>query len=157
VAHEHLLAVQSLVSAWWYDYDAADFDAWARYFTPDARFRCRSDSGATEFEDFIKAELEGRDDVLAWHVEHRNGSPYPLRHFGTNIHITATAGDEVEFRSYLFCTQVVGTAVANLASGRVVGTARIDDDGTARFAELRVVLDFTDSVPFTDATPFPPA
>jgi hypothetical protein len=146
----HLDAVQSLIAGWWFDYDAADFDAWPRYFTPDARFSCGSDSGKTEFEEFIAADLSGRDDVIAWHVEHRNNSPYPLRHFGTNVHLVATRGDEADFRSYLFCTHIVDMAVANLASGRVLGTSRIED-GIARFAELRVVLDFTNSVQFTDA------
>ena len=83
---------------------------------------------------------------------------YPLRHYVANLHIAASRPDagEVDFRSYLFCTHVVGGAVANLASGRVVGTAR-HEDGTARLADLRVVLDVADSVPLADATFFPPA
>jgi hypothetical protein len=51
---------------------------------------------------------------------------------------------------------VVDGAVANLASGRVVGTARVED-GMPRFADLRVVLDFTDSVPLIEATLHEPA
>jgi hypothetical protein len=148
-----LNALQSLVAGWWFDYDQADFDVWPRYFTADAHFTCRSDSGKTDFEDFIRADLRGRDDVIAWHVEHRRNSPYPLRHFATNVHITTFRPDEADFRSYLFCTQIVDGAVSNLASGLVLGTARADD-GAARFARLRVVLDFTNSVPFAEATPF---
>lgn len=154
-------AVQNLLAGWWFDYDQADFEAWPRYFTADAHFSCRSDSGATDFEDFIRADVQGRDTVVAWQAAHRRQSPYPLRHFTTNLHLTPHRPDagEADFRSYLFCTHVVDGNIANLASGRVVGTARIDDDGsgTARFADLRVVLDFTDSVPFVDATLFPPA
>jgi hypothetical protein len=161
VAAPTLTDVQALVGSWWFDYDQGDRAAWPRYFTPDARFTCRSDSGQTDFEDFIRADLTGRDEVLAWNTEHRNASPYPLRHFVTNLHLVATENphpDETAFRSYLFCTHIVGTAVANLASGRVLGTARTDPaDSTARLADLRVTLDFTDSVPFTEATRHEPA
>jgi len=149
-------AVQNLLAGWWFDYDQADFEAWPRYFTADAHFSCRSDSGATDFEDFIRADVQGRDTVVAWQAAHRRQSPYPLRHFTTNLHVTASRPGEAAFRSYLFCTHVVDGAIANLASGRVVGTARVEED-TVRFADVRVVLDFADSVPFLEATPFSPA
>jgi SnoaL-like protein len=150
-----LNAVQSLVYGWWCDYDQGNFDAWPSYFCADAHFECRSDSGDCPFEEFIRTDLHGRDAVLAWQVEHRNGSPYPLRHYGTNIHITGPAGDGegVSFRSYLLTTQVVDHMASNLASGVVLGTVR-EEDGRPRFAELRVILDTVASVPFAEATRF---
>jgi hypothetical protein len=149
-----LAPVQGLLAAWWFDYDEGEFDAFPRYFTHDARFSCRSDSGATAFEDFIRADVRGRDEVVAWQVDHRRNSPYPLRHNATNVHLTAVRGAEADFRSYLFVTQVVGGAVTNLASGRCVGTVR-EEDAVVRFAELHVVLDFSDSQLFTSAARHP--
>lgn len=141
-----LPAVQNLVASWWFVYDAADFDAWPEHFTADAHFSCRSDSGATAFEDFIGADVRGRDDVLAWQTEHRRNSPYPLRHNATNVHLTATRVQEADFRSYIFVTQIVGGAVSSLASGVCTGTVRVED-GALRLADLALVLDFTDSEP----------
>jgi len=147
-----LATVQALLGGWWFDYDQGDFDRWPAYFIPDARFTCRSDSGQTAFEDFIRADVRGGDEVVAWQADHRRNSPYPLRHMASNVHLTASRPDEADFRSYLFVTQVVGGAVANVASGVVTGTVRADDSGGARLALLRLVLDFTDSVTFTEAT-----
>lgn len=146
-----LCAVQGLIGSWWFDYDHGEFDCFGDYFTADAHFSCRSDSGRTEFEEFIRADVTGHDAVVAWQVEHRTNSPYPLRHFGTNVHLTTARADEADFRSYLFCTHIVGGAVSNLASGVVAGTVR-REDGSLQFADLRVVLDFTDSVAFSEAT-----
>ncbi|HEX8804642.1 MAG TPA: nuclear transport factor 2 family protein [Acidimicrobiales bacterium] len=151
-----LPAVQGLLASWWFAYDRGDFDAWPDHFTADAHFSCRSDSGETAFEEFIRADVRGRDEVVAWQVEHRRNSPYPLRHMATNVHLTATRAAEVDFASYLFVTQILGQAVSNVSSGVVLGTVR-DDEGVPRIADLRVVLDFTDSVAFTDATRHEPA
>ena len=147
-----LATVQGLLSGWWFDYDQGTFDTWPAYFTADARFTCRSDSGTTDFEEFIRADVQGGDKVVAWQMQHRRDSPYPLRHFAGNVHLVGTRPQEADFRSYLFCTQIVDMAVSNLASGIVHGTVRAGDDGRARFAALRVRLDFTNSVPFADAT-----
>ena len=143
-----LTPVQGLLAGWWFDYDAASFDVWPEYFTADAHFTCRSDSGATAFEDFVRADVRGHGPVLAWQEEHRRSSPYPLRHNATNVHLTADREDEVDFRSYLFVTHVVGGAVSNLASGVCRGTTRVEDR-RLRIAALHVVLDFTDSVPLS--------
>ena len=151
-----LSAVQNLVAGWWFDYDQGNFDAWSDYFTADAHFSCRSDSGQTDFEDFIRADVTGREAVVAWQIQHRRDSPYPLRHNGTNVHITTTRGEEADFRSYLFVTQIVGGGVANLASGQCLGTVRVED-GAVRIADLRVILDFTNSELFSDATRHQPA
>jgi hypothetical protein len=143
-------AVQNLIAGWWFEYDQGNFDVWNRYFTADAHFSCRSDSGLTAFEEFVSAEITGRDEVLAWQIDHRRQSPYPLRHNATNVHVTSVGNDEVDFRSYLFVTQIVGGAVSNLASGLCVGSVR-QEEGSARIADLRVILDFTDSVLFDSA------
>lgn len=148
-----LPVVQNLLSAWWFDYDRGAFDAWPAYFTPDTHFSCRSDSGQTDFEEFVRADVNGPD-VLTWQQDHRRNSPYPLRHNCTNVHLADRRADEAEFRSYLFVTHIVGGGVSNLASGTCGGTVRMHE-GAARIADLRVVLDFTDSVTFDEATRHP--
>ena len=143
-------AVRDLVAGWWFDYDQGNFEAWPDYFTADSHFSCRSDSGATAFEDFIRADVSGRDAVLAWQTDHRRNSPYPLRHNGTNVHLTSGS----DFRSYIFVTQIVGGAVAPLASGYCLGAVR-EEGSRLRFADMRVILDFTDSAVFTEAVRAP--
>lgn len=151
-----LSVVQNLVASWWYDYDQGDFGVWPRYFTTDAHFSCRSDSGQTAFEEFIRADVTGAEQLLAWQEDHRRNSPYPLRHNGTNVHITASEDDAAQFRSYIFVTQIVGGAVSNLASGICAGTVRREGD-SVRFADMRVILDFADSDVFTAAEKHQPA
>jgi hypothetical protein len=136
--------VQNLVASWWFDYDRGAFDVFGDYFTADARFTCRSDSGATAFEEFVTADVSGHDALVAWQVEHRRSSPYPLRHNGTNVHLVSPD----EFRSYLFVTQIVGGGVSNLSRGTCTGRVHAEG-GRVRFAELHVVLDFTDSEVFS--------
>lgn len=137
-------AVQNLLASWWFDYDQGNFDVFAEYFTADAHFSCRSDSGQTAFEEFVTADVRGRDELVAWQVAHRSNSPYPLRHHGTNVHVTATRDAEAEFRSYLFVTQIADGGVANLSTGLCLGRV-CEEEGRLRLAELHVVLDFTDS------------
>jgi hypothetical protein len=151
-----LAVVQGLLGSWWFAYDQGDFDRWPGHFTADAHFSCRSDSGQTAFEEFIRADVRGREAVVGWQVDHRRNSPYPLRHLCGNAHITATRPDEADFRSYLFVTQIVAGAVSNLASGIVAGTVRAERD-EPRFADLRLILDFTDSVTFSEAARHEPA
>jgi SnoaL-like domain len=145
--------IQGLLASWWFDYDQGNFDVWPDYFTEDAHFSCRSDSQATAFEEFVTAEVRGRDDVVGWNVEHRNQSPYPLRHNGTNIHLVANEGDSCSFRSYIFVTQVVGGGISPLASGICLGSARLEE-GRWRLADLRLMLDFADSEVFASASRF---
>lgn len=136
--------VQGLLAGWWFDYDQGNFETWTDYFTEDAHFSCRSDSQATAFEEFVTADVQGRDAVVAWNVDHRNGSPYPLRHNGTNVHLATVDGNECTFRSYIFVTQVVAGGVAPLASGICLGSARFEESRW-RLSDLRLMLDFTDS------------
>ena len=92
----------------------------------------------------------GVDAAMAWTRDHREHSPYPLRHNGTNVHLTSSTDTEATFRSYLFVTQIVEGAVANLSSGLCLGRARVED-GSLKLAELRVILDFTSSETFSAA------
>lgn len=140
--------VQNLIASWWFDYDQGTFDTWAGYFTDDAHFLCRSDLGNTQFEEFFRADISGRDAVLEWQIDHRKNSPYPLRHNGTNVHITSVVGNEANFRSYLFVTKILDGAVSNVSTGCVLGRVR-DEAGTAKIAELQVILDFANSEVFS--------
>jgi hypothetical protein len=148
-----LTDVQSLLAGWWFDYDQGNFDAWPRYFASDAHFSCRSDSQSTPFEEFVTADVRGRETVLAWQREHRSQSPYPLRHNGTNVHLGSVGEGGATFRSYIFVTQIVGGGVAPLASGICLGAVRFEDD-ELRISDLRLMLDFTDSQVFATATRF---
>jgi hypothetical protein len=88
--------------------------------------------------------------VLAWQIDHRKNSPYPLRHNGTNVHVTSTSGGEAGYRSYLFVTNIVEGVVTNTATGLCLGTVR-EEDGTLKIAEMRVILDCTNSELFSAA------
>jgi SnoaL-like domain len=143
-------AVQQLIARWWFDYDEGRFDAFPELLTEDVHFSCRSDTGATEYEEFIRADVRGRDRVVAWQTDHRRNSPYPLRHNGTNVHVVETRPDGATFASYIFVTQIVGGNPSNLSSGIVRGSVQVED-GTLRISELEVVLDTMTSVPFTEA------
>ena len=80
---------------------------------------------------------DGRDDVMAWQTQHRLDSPYPLRHNGTNVHIVERRGNEADFRSYIYVTQIVD-GVSNLSTGIVTGTVRREGDDL-QIAALHVV------------------
>jgi hypothetical protein len=149
----NLSDVQNLIASWWFDYDQGNFDVWPNYFTEDAHFSCRSDSKATSFEEFVTAEANGRDAVVAWNIEHRKQSPYPLRHNGTNVHVIAGDRESCTFRSYIFVTQIVGASVAPLASGICLGSSRHENDRW-KLADLRLMLDFADSGVFSAATQY---
>ena len=140
----HSADVQQLISHWWFAYDNALYDEWPELFTDDAHFVCKTDTGMTAFEEFVNVDVRGRDEVLAWQVQHRQGSPSPLRHGGENVHIIENRGHEADFRSYIRVSQIVNGSPSNLSTALVCGTVR-DDDGTLRIAELLVVLDTEES------------
>lgn len=140
-----LSTVQNTLARWWFCYDKADFETWPDLLTSDVAFSCRSDSGNASYEDFIRADVQGRDRVLSWQRDHRINSPFPLRHHGTNVHTIRVAEFEADFMSYLLVTQIVDGKVTNLSSGLCSGTVRLDD-GDARLAALHVVLDTEESV-----------
>jgi hypothetical protein len=139
-------ALQDLVARWWWNYDEGHFDVLTSLLTDDAHFTCRTDSGTTDYEEFVRADYSGRDAVMAWQTDHRLHSPYPLRHNGTNVHITEQADDEAAFASYITVSQIVG-GVAPLSTAIVTGRVRREGDAL-RLAELHVVLDTMESKPF---------
>jgi hypothetical protein len=141
--------VQDLIGRWWWNYDEGRFDVLAALLSPDAHFIARTDTGTTAYEAFVRCDVTGRDEVMAWQTDHRVNSPSPLRHNGTNVHVVEQRGDEATFASYIFVTQIVDGAVANLSSGIVTGAVR-REEGTLRIARLEVVLDTRQSVLFSE-------
>jgi hypothetical protein len=140
--------LQDLLARWWWNYDEGNFDVLRTLLTDDVHFSCRTDCGTTDYEEFVRADHTGRDAVMAWQTDHRMNSPYPLRHHGTNIHLTGGHGDEASFSSYIFVSQIVG-GVAPLSTAIVNGRVR-RVEGAVRLAELEVVLDTMESKPFAD-------
>lgn len=140
---------QELLSRWWHLYDEGRMDELAELFTADAEFHCRSDSGATPYEEFVTAHLSGREEVMAWQRQHRADSPYPLRHHGTNFVVTERSEGRARFSSYLFVTQVENVVPVGVSSAVVSGTIRVEG-GELRLSEMHLVLDMTDSVAFKD-------
>jgi hypothetical protein len=139
--------LQDLLARWWFNYDEGNFDVLASLLTDDAHFSCRTDTGTTDFEEFVRADVSGRDDVMRWQSEHRLDSPYPLRHHGTNVHVVEQRGDEATFASYIHVTQVVDLQVTTVPAGVVRGAVRQDGD-RLRICDLEVVLDTMTSQPF---------
>jgi len=141
-------SLHELIGRWWWTYDQGLFEEFSEFFTADAHFACRTDTGTTDYEDFVRADVRGRDAVVAWQIQHRSNSPYPLRHNGTNMHIVDERDDEADFASYIFVTQIAG-GVSPLSTAIVTGTVRVADD-VLRIAALHVVLDTAESVVFND-------
>ena len=133
-------SVQELMGRWWFNYDEGNFTALAGILAPDVHFACRTDTGTTEYEDFVRADLHGREAVMRWQETHRINSPYPLRHNGTNVHIVERRGAEASFASYILVTQIVDGQVSNLSTAIVNGSVRRVDGGL-QLTRLEVVLD----------------
>lgn len=136
--------VMQLLHHWWFAYDNAIYDEWADMFTSDAHFVCRTDTGTTAYEEFVRADVSGRDAVLAWQTRHRKDSPSPLRHNGTDVHTVRVDETSAEYRSYIWVTQIVNGSPSALSTGTVTGSVRIED-GVLRLAEMIVTLDTEDS------------
>ncbi len=141
--------VQELIGRWWFTYDQGLFEELDSLLTGDVHFTVRSDSGRTEYEEFITADVHGKSDVMIWQAEHRLDSPSPLRHNGTNVHLTGTRGGDLVFTSYIFVTQIVEGQVSNLSTGIVTGSVR-NDGGTLKLSSLHVVLDTESSRPLRE-------
>jgi hypothetical protein len=133
-------ALTDLLGKWWFNYDEGHFDVLAGLLTDDVRFTCRTDTDTVAWAEFARADVSGRDTVMAWQTEHRRNSPYPLRHHGSNAHIVEQRGHEATFASYIHVTQVVNEAPASLPGGIVRGAVR-QEAGGLRISELSVVLD----------------
>jgi hypothetical protein len=133
-------AVQDLIGAWWFNYDEGDFDALTAMLTEDCHFTVRTDTNTVAWAEFARADISGRDEVMAWQTEHRLASPYPLRHHGSNLHIVEASGNEASFASYINVNHVVDEMPAPIPGGVVRGVVRAEPD-RLRLAELHVVLD----------------
>jgi hypothetical protein len=141
--------LQEVIASFWYHYDEADYDALAASYAEDVRYLTRSDSGASPFEELMSPELTGRDAVLEWLSEHREQSPYPLRHHATNVHRTGSDGDVTRARFYIFVNQIANFVPFAVSSGVVnVGVRRVTDG--LQFTEMDVILDATNSVPLAE-------
>lgn len=136
---DHDAAVRML-HRWWFHYDEGHVDVWPSLLTDDVRSSSRTDRGEHPHEAFIASDIEGRDDVLAWKRDHRAGSPTPLRHHATNVHVVDDRGHEVDLVSYLLVNQIVDRKPSMLSSGIARATIR-DVDGELRISRLDVVLD----------------
>ncbi len=146
--------VQDLIGHWWFVYDQGDFEGMGSLITSDMRFVCRTDTGETDFEEFVRADISGREEVMEWMVPHRHGSPFPLRHHGTNVHLTRRGNDDADFASYILVAQTVAMTPSAIPSGVVTGMVRIED-GDLRIAELTVTLDTVESQTMSDAIGVP--
>ncbi len=141
--------VSALLAAWWFHYDEWNPAELRALMADDITFTCASDTGATDYEDFIRVDARGADDVMAWKDDHRRNSPYPLRHNGTNVFVTGVADKEVEFASYIFVTKIVEGKPFNVSSGVVRGSIRAAETGPV-FSAVHVVLDTQESVRYAD-------
>ena len=102
--------ITELLAHWWHRYDEGQIEELRPYLTADATFRTRTDTGTTDWEEFVRADFEGADEIIFWQVKHRAASPHPLRHMTLNVAVDRTDGPAADFRSYLLVTQVVGGA-----------------------------------------------
>jgi hypothetical protein len=141
--------VADVLGRWWVNYDEGHFDVLRSLLTDDTHFTCRSATGECAYEEFIRADVTGIDGVMAWQTQHRLGSPYPLRHSGTNYHIVERGETSSTFSSYLVVTHMVNGAPALLPAGIVNGRVTAVD-GVPKIAEMHVVLDTEDSVLFSE-------
>jgi hypothetical protein len=137
--------LQEFIATFWYRYDEAHYDELAASYSEDVHYLTRSDSGSSPFEDLMSPELHGRDAVMEWLSEHREQSPYPLRHHASNVHRTGTDGEVTQARFYIFVNQIANFVPFAVSSGVVNVGVRRGGNGL-EFTEMDVVLDATNSV-----------
>ena len=143
------LAVHEFVHSWWFHYDEGHLDVLAGLLTDDCHLRSRTERGDHPFEEFIANDNHGPEAVTKWKKDHRQHSPYPLRHNASNIFVAAVRGDEIDIKSYLFVTQIRDRTPSTLSSGIVYWTLRLTPDGYS-LASQEVVLDSIESIEFQD-------
>lgn len=144
--HDHPAAIE-LINKWWFNYDEGHLDVLAGLLTDDCHVSSRTELGNHPHEAFIASDNHGRDAVMAWKRDHRRHSPYPLRHNGTNVHVVAERGDEIDLASYLFVTQIVDRKPSTLSSGIVNFTLVLTADAY-RVRRQETILDSIESAPF---------
>lgn len=143
--------LQEFIGNFWYHYDEAHYDELAACYAEDVHYLTRSDSGASPFEELMSPALRGRDAVMDWLSEHREQSPYPLRHHATNVHRTGTDGDVTRARFYILVNQIANFVPFAVSSGVVnVGIRRAATG--LEFSEMEVVLDTQNSILLSELT-----
>jgi hypothetical protein len=140
-----LSELQEFIAGFWYHYDEAHYDELAAGCAEDVHYVTRSDTGASPFEHLMSPELHGRDAVMKWLTDHREQSPYPLRHHATNVHRTGTDGEVIEARFYIFVNQIANFVPFAVSSGVVNVGVRREASGLV-FSKMDVVLDTLNSV-----------
>lgn len=141
------LAAHEAIARWWFNYDEGNLEVLESLLTEDCHLSSRTETGQHPHEAFIRSDSHGPAAAMAWTKEHRRHSPYPLRHNGTNLHVVAERGDELELASYLFVTQIVERKPSTLSSGLVRWTLVRTEDGY-RVKHKHIVLDSIESAPF---------
>lgn len=139
-----LSELQEFIGEFWFHYDEAHYDELTAAHTEDVRYLTRSDSGASPFEELMSPELRGRDSVMSWLKEHREASPYPLRHHTSNIHRTGADGDVTRVRFYIFVNQIANYVPFAVSSGVVEAGVRRGPNGL-QFNDFEAILDTTNS------------
>ena len=146
-----LSELQEFIAGFWYLYDEAHYDDLAATYAEDVHYVTRSDSGVSPFEELMSPDMRGRDAVMTWLIDHRNQSPYPLRHHATNVHRTGSDGTVTTARFYLLVNQIVNFVPFAVSSGVVDVVVRRDSTGLV-FTEMEVVLDTQNSVLLSELT-----
>ena len=141
--------ITELLAHWWLRYDEGEIAELAAYLTADATFRTRTDTGMTDWEEFVRADFKGVDEIIFWQTKHRAASPHPLRHMTLNVAVDRTEGPASDFRSYLLVTHMVGGSPAPLPGGVLSGTAVRTDDGL-KLSHFELTLDTQDSIPLEE-------
>lgn len=141
------LAIHEFIHRWWFHYDEGRLDVLAPLLTDDCRVRSRTERGDHPHEQFIASDNRGREAAFAWIKDHRQHSPYPLRHNASNVFVAQERGDEVDVESYLFVTRIEDRRPATLSSGIVHWTLRLTSEGYQLVAK-DTVLDSIESAPF---------
>ncbi|GBE67697.1 hypothetical protein MFM001_41590 [Mycobacterium sp. MFM001] len=140
-----LAELQEFIAEFWFHYDEAHYDELAVRFADDIHYVSRSDSGASPFEELLTADVRGRHEAFAWLVEHRNASPYPLRHNAINVFRTGFDGEAASVRFYLLVSHIANS-VPFVNSTAVVDAAVRRARASLQFTKMEVVLDTRDSV-----------
>lgn len=141
--------VTELLARYWTRYDAGDMDGLGPLLTENARFVTRTDTGMTDYEEFVRSDVTGRDAAVDWQRPHRADSPFPLRHCTLNVVADPDGPDAATFESYLVVTQIQQGKPDPISTAVVRGRVERSDEGL-QLAHLEVVLDTAESVPFRE-------
>jgi hypothetical protein len=140
-----LSELQEFIAGFWYHYDEAHYAELAARYAEDVHYVSRSDSGSSPFEELMSPVLRGRDAAIQWLSDHRQQSPYPLRHHATNVHRTGTEAEVTHARFYIFVNQIANFVPFAVSSGVAEVGVRRGANGL-EFTKMDVILDTTNSV-----------